>query len=308
MQVMLSSLLLGALSYTPEDLQACLATHKVHARKTKHKIGTPQELLDLCDLELKDRDSRIAQAQSEGIQSKIHQASLPFAMDEPEEAKEPKHWLPIGHALRLYDWGKLDQGATFALPAFDPKNLGRTHAQVKDILLDALDVIGRMMIKDMTPLYGRNGRYTAQAMPKVAGSEWLGVLMRPLYRNVEVSIPPVPDSNGASGSSNELIVIRRMVHQCMKHSGQKFRGVKAHGNTSGYLKVKIGIPEINWEFAHRIICWAFHGPPAPGQVVMHLCNCPRCMNPAHLKWGTQAENLANKQAQIVVVKRPHKEL
>ena len=42
--------------------------------------------------------------------------------------------------------------------------------------------------------------------------------------------------------------------------------------------------------AHRKVYLLSGGSPAP--VVMHLCNNPPCCNPAHLRGGTQAENVA----------------
>lgn len=31
-------------------------------------------------------------------------------------------------------------------------------------------------------------------------------------------------------------------------------------------------------------------PPSPGDCALHSCDTPSCVNPAHLRWGSQAEN------------------
>ena len=49
-----------------------------------------------------------------------------------------------------------------------------------------------------------------------------------------------------------------------------------------YLKVKVA--HDYYEYAHRLVLWAYNGPPPAGTEAVHLCNCKSCLNPAHLVW------------------------
>lgn len=45
--------------------------------------------------------------------------------------------------------------------------------------------------------------------------------------------------------------------------------------------------------AHRVAYELTFGVPEKVGVIRHLCHNPLCCNPDHLKWGTQAENMAD---------------
>lgn len=60
------------------------------------------------------------------------------------------------------------------------------------------------------------------------------------------------------------------------------------------------------ERAHRIVLWAFHGPPPAGllkPVAMHLCHNRGCCNPQHLVWGEDRENRRKKAVADVAARR-----
>lgn len=57
-----------------------------------------------------------------------------------------------------------------------------------------------------------------------------------------------------------------------------------------------------WAYAHRVVAKA-----KKGEVVMHTCDNPSCVNPAHLKLGTHKQNsedMVKKQRQMYGEKCP----
>ena len=64
----------------------------------------------------------------------------------------------------------------------------------------------------------------------------------------------------------------------------------------GYVRVGIGSKTNHSEqraYAHRVAWELEHGPIPCGMVVMHDCDNPPCCNVAHMRLGTQADNLAD---------------
>lgn len=67
-------------------------------------------------------------------------------------------------------------------------------------------------------------------------------------------------------------------------------------NNWGYGRVKTTFTRERG--AHRI-SWELHNGAIPkGLLVLHNCDTPRCVNPAHLRLGTDADNAADKAARL----------
>jgi hypothetical protein len=48
-----------------------------------------------------------------------------------------------------------------------------------------------------------------------------------------------------------------------------------------------------WDWAHRVSCTLHKGGIPEGMSVLHRCDMPCCVNPDHLFFGTQLDNIAD---------------
>lgn len=86
-------------------------------------------------------------------------------------------------------------------------------------------------------------------------------------------------------------MIKREKYTIKKETGcWEWKGAKT---TTGYGRLKVN--NVAW-MAHRYSLFLHQGSLGQDTVVMHMCDNPSCINPEHLKEGTQKENMADCKA------------
>jgi hypothetical protein len=70
----------------------------------------------------------------------------------------------------------------------------------------------------------------------------------------------------------------------------------------GYGGIKVN--KVEWA-AHRLAYTLEYGPIPEGQLVLHRCDNPPCINPAHLFLGTQHDNIQDAVSKGKFPKRTH---
>lgn len=84
---------------------------------------------------------------------------------------------------------------------------------------------------------------------------------------------------------------------CMEWDEHLVRESEVFHPLGAYLRVLLGHDvrgKMVWESMHRLVAWAFHGPPplVGGHVAVacHTCHNRRCLSPWHIRWGCKLVN------------------
>lgn len=92
----------------------------------------------------------------------------------------------------------------------------------------------------------------------------------------------IPGYSGYLANRDGYIFHKRLGHITQGGISDRYRKVSVYPD--GELKAKL-------RYTHDLICRAFYGPPAPGQVVIHIDNDRLNLRAENLRWGTQQENM-----------------
>lgn len=76
-----------------------------------------------------------------------------------------------------------------------------------------------------------------------------------------------------------------------RRDGECLLYVEGQANKRGH--VRIGYQGRD-QYVHRVAYQLAHGPVPDGLHVLHSCDVPRCIEPAHLRAGTNAQNIDDK--------------
>jgi hypothetical protein len=92
---------------------------------------------------------------------------------------------------------------------------------------------------------------------------------------------------GAGLAFIEDVLSRKPTNACIEWF-RPFRGKSRKSYAS------VSVDGKSWP-AHRYVCFRAHGPePHPNMETCHSCANKRCINPQHLRWGTEADNGADR--------------
>ncbi len=96
---------------------------------------------------------------------------------------------------------------------------------------------------------------------------------------------------GLEWAYDEISVLRRLSrYEVAKNGCWEWTGSK---NKQGYgrMRVTVAFKTGRQMVVHRLAYESDHGPIPEGKIVMHTCDNPCCIKPAHLRLGTHYDNM-----------------
>jgi hypothetical protein len=108
-----------------------------------------------------------------------------------------------------------------------------------------------------------------------------------MFYEVWLKVPGVP---GMLASSDGRLMAESFVRKMPRGGTVVHKGKAWTGTWSKEGRYTTKFRGKNYKVA-RLVCEAFHGPPPPGAVCMHLDENARNNRFENLAWGTQKENL-----------------
>jgi hypothetical protein len=111
-------------------------------------------------------------------------------------------------------------------------------------------------------------------------------MVKPLME--AAGIEPAQDASGRLAERLWSKVDKRGPQDCWLWRGSRGMCGKGHG--------QIGLGRRKRLQTHRVSWTLQHGAIPPGLLVLHHCDVPHCVNPAHLFLGTQKDNMQDAKA------------
>jgi hypothetical protein len=178
-------------------------------------------------------------------------------------------------------WVYNEANVGFAPPPWWASSDGRLDKHV--VTREWLTPLARVMHVDAL-----TAGYTTEAALRLALSIGLDLVQSTLLSPFVVVDPDTPLKHACM-----LADPTRVMQHDNLFIDQRMKKKKKDSN-SFYLRLHVNSKK-RQEYAHRVLCWAWHGPPPGGwdgenYLVSHKCHNKSCLNGLHLSWADPITN------------------